>query len=67
MVHELNSNVLLKQFRSEPDVDLEALADILEAIAECGLADPSIQAIDVNPILINGNRPIAVDALVIKL
>ena len=44
----------------------QALADILEAIAECGLADPSIQAIDVNPILINGNRPIAVDALVIK-
>ena len=67
MVHELKSNVLLNQFRSEPDVDLEALADILEAIAECGLADPSIQAIDVNPILINGNRPIAVDALVIKL
>ena len=67
LVHELMSNVLLNQFRSEPDVDLEALADILEAIAECGLADPSIQAIDVNPILINGNRPIAVDALVIKL
>ena len=67
MVHELKSNALLNQFRSEPDVDLEALADILEAIAECGLADSSIQAIDVNPILINGNRPIAVDALVIKL
>ena len=31
MVHELKSNVLLNQFRSEPDVDLEALADILRS------------------------------------
>jgi len=66
MVFELKSNALLNQFRGEPDVDLEALADMLEAIAKCGLADPVIQAIDVNPIVINGNLPIAVDALVIK-
>tara|TARA_B100001778_G_scaffold160120_1_gene131558 strand:+ start:7893 stop:8525 length:633 start_codon:yes stop_codon:yes gene_type:complete len=66
MVHELNSNALLNEFRNEPDVDLEALADTLEAIAKCGLADPLIQAIDVNPIVISGNRPIAVDALIIK-
>ncbi len=66
MVYELKSNALLDEFRSEPNVDLEALADMLVAIAKCGLADPSIQAIDVNPIVINGNRPIAVDALVLK-
>jgi len=66
MPHELKSNALLYKFRGEPDIDLEALADTLEAIAACGLADPSIQAIDVNPLLINGSRPVAVDALVIK-
>ena len=66
MVYELKSNALLNEFRSEPDVDLEALADTLEAIAKCGLADPLIEAIDVNPIVISGDRPVAVDALVIK-
>ena len=66
MVYELKSNALLNEFRSEPDVDLEALADTLEAIANCGLADPLIEAIDVNPIVISGDRPVAVDALVIK-
>ncbi|MBC95863.1 hypothetical protein CL649_03230 [bacterium] len=66
MVYELKSNALLNEFRSEPDVDLEALADTLEAIAKCGLEDPLIEAIDVNPIVISGNRPVAVDALVIK-
>ena len=66
MVYELKSNALLNEFRSEPDVDLEALADMLEAIAKCGLANPQIEAIDVNPIVISGDRPVAVDALVIK-
>ena len=66
MVYELKSSALLNEFRSEPDVDLEALADTLEAIANCGLADPLIEAIDVNPIVISGDRPVAVDALVIK-
>ena len=42
------------------------IADTLEAIAKCGLEDPLIEAIDVNPIVISGNRPVAVDALVIK-
>ena len=66
MVYELKSNALLNEFRSEPDVDLDALVDTLEAIAKCGLADPLIEAIDVNPIVISGDLPVAVDALVIK-
>lgn len=66
MVHQLKSNKLLEAFRGEPEVDLEALVNILESIAACGLSDPSIIAIDVNPIIIKGNLPIAVDALVIR-
>tara|TARA_X000000368_G_scaffold202088_1_gene159512 strand:+ start:484 stop:1116 length:633 start_codon:yes stop_codon:yes gene_type:complete len=66
MVSELHSKALLQEFRGEPKVDIEALVDILEAIAACGLSDSEVQAVDVNPILIEGSRPIAVDALVIK-
>lgn len=66
MIHQLKSNKLLGAFRGEPEVDIEALVNILESIANCGLSNPDVIAIDVNPIIIKGHLPIAVDALVIK-
>ena len=65
MVSELQSSILLKSFRGEPEVNLELLLNMLEAIATCGLSDPDIIAIDVNPIIISNDRPTAVDALVV--
>ena len=65
MVSELQSSILLKAFRGEPEVNLELLLNMLEAIATCGLSDPDIIAIDVNPIIISNDRPTAVDALVV--
>ena len=65
MVSELESSILLKAFRGEPEVNLELLLNMLEAIATCGLSDPGIIAIDVNPIIISNDRPTAVDALVV--
>tara|TARA_B100001029_G_scaffold176982_1_gene180807 strand:- start:140 stop:772 length:633 start_codon:yes stop_codon:yes gene_type:complete len=65
MVSELQSSILLKAFRGEPEVNLELLLNMLEAIATCGLSDPDIIAIDVNPIIISNDHPTAVDALVV--
>ena len=65
MVSELQSSILLKAFRGEPEVNLELLLNMLEAIATCGLSDPDIIAIDVNPIIISNDRPTAADALVV--
>jgi hypothetical protein len=35
------------------------------AVGRIGLAHEEVQAIDVNPLIIQGNRPVAVDALVV--
>ncbi|MBT96150.1 MAG: hypothetical protein CL431_09290 [Acidimicrobiaceae bacterium] len=66
MIHQLKSSKLLEAFRGEPEIDIEALVDVLESIATCGLSNPDVIAIDVNPIIIKNDFPIAVDALVIR-
>lgn len=65
MLDDLATQRILGQFRGEPPVDRAAVADALVALAECALADPSIDSIDVNPLIISDGRPVAVDALVV--
>ncbi len=50
--------------RGEPPVDREALARILLALAEVGDGDERIRSIDLNPLIVAGGVPVAVDALV---
>ena len=64
MVDELKAAHLLGPFRGEPAVDREALAASLVALARIGIEHASIVSIDVNPMIVCGARPIAVDALV---
>ena len=64
MVDALGSQALLAPFRGEPAVDREALAGVLLALSRAAMADPSILSIDLNPLMIDHGRPIAVDALV---
>ena len=46
-------------------VDLDYLVQCLMAMGRIGMAHEEIQAIDVNPLIVRGNIPVAVDALVI--
>jgi succinyl-CoA synthetase beta subunit len=46
-------------------VDRDALADILVRIGQLGLAYPQIKEIDVNPLIVSGGKPIAVDATIV--
>ena len=55
---------LLGQFRGAPAVDRPALVAIIQAVGRMALDHPEIREIDVNPVLIDGSRPVAVDALV---
>ena len=66
MINEIKANSLLGPFRGEGEISIEHLVDALLAISECGLANPDIISIDVNPIIISDSKPIAVDALVVK-
>lgn len=58
------SHLLTQPHRGEPAVDREALADILEGLGRLALDRPDIVSVDLNPLIVAGDQPIAVDALV---
>jgi acetyltransferase len=65
MVEGLTTHRLLTQpHRGEPAIDREALADVLEGLSRLALARPDIESVDLNPLIVVGDQPIAVDALV---
>ncbi|MBN2498606.1 MAG: acetate--CoA ligase family protein [Deltaproteobacteria bacterium] len=65
MMQEIRGAPLLGPFRGQPAVDRERLADLLVGIGRLGLEQARVAEVDVNPILIDGARPVAVDALVV--
>ncbi len=46
-------------------VDRELMAKSLMALGRIGLDFPEISEIDVNPMIIRGSRPVAVDGLIV--
>jgi len=64
MMEDLKAAPLLGAFRGEPEIDREALALALVAIGAIGLEHPEIASIDVNPMIVVGRRPVAVDAAI---
>lgn len=65
MLMEIRGNKILGAVRGMEAVDLDSLVQCLMAMGKIGMAHEGIQAIDVNPLIIRGNSPVAVDALVI--
>ena len=64
MVDSLRTQALLGAFRGEPAVDREAVADVLMGLSDAAVADPGIVSADLNPLIVVGAEPVAVDALV---
>jgi len=60
------SHLLTEPHRGEPAIDREALADVLEGLSRLAIERPEIESVDLNPLIVAGDRPIAVDALVEK-
>ncbi len=65
MMDELPGKKIFEAFRGEPPVDRKILADILVKIGNIGLENDAVKEIDVNPLIVAGNKPVAVDALVV--
>ena len=63
LIDDLGAQTLLGPFRGEPAVDRDVLADTLCALGALA-ADPAITAVDLNPLIVVGGMPVAVDALV---
>jgi acyl-CoA synthetase (NDP forming) len=57
-------HLLIEPHRGEPAIDREALADILEGLSRLALERPEFESVDLNPLIVSGDQPIAVDALV---
>ncbi|HVN86435.1 MAG TPA: acetate--CoA ligase family protein [Candidatus Binatia bacterium] len=64
MLTEIKAAHLLDAFRGEPAVDRDALARILIAVGQIGTDRADVLSLDINPLIIHGAQPIAVDALV---
>jgi acetyltransferase len=65
MIGRLKSQKLLDGFRGSDPLDREALAHILVQLGNIGHAYPRIREIDINPLIVNGGNPVAVDGNVV--
>jgi succinyl-CoA synthetase beta subunit len=65
MIDEIKTKKLLGEFRGSPAVDRNALAKALIGVGDLGVKYDSIAEIDINPLIVCGDKPVAVDALVI--
>lgn len=65
MLSDIKSSKILGAIRGMEAVDQDAVADIITALGRIATENDSIREIDVNPLIINGNKPIAVDALIV--
>ena len=65
MLDEVRATQLLGAIRGQPPADRRALGDLLIALGKIGLEKDEIAEIDLNPVLLDGSRPVAADALVV--
>lgn len=65
MMNEIKARKLLDQFRGKPAVNRDVLANALINLGRIGLEIPEIAEIDINPLIIFNDIPVAVDALVV--
>ena len=55
----------LKQFRHLPEADIVKLTDVLQRISEIACELPEVQELDINPLLVDEDGVMAVDARVV--
>ncbi len=65
MMEEIKGKKILEAVRGMPPVDRDLLAQSLVALGDLGMEQEDIQEIDVNPMIVRGDKPIAVDALIV--
>lgn len=65
MIEEIKGHKILGAVRGKEAVDSRMLIRCLIALGRIGVEREEIAAIDVNPLIVQGNRPVAVDALVL--
>jgi len=64
---KLKSSVLFRGFRGAPELDIDALAEIVVKLGELVVANPAIREVDINPVILYpmNKGAVALDALII--
>ena len=65
MTQEIKAHKILGAVRGMPAADMDLLCDILVKVGEIGMENEFIQEIDINPLILSGTKPVAVDALIV--
>jgi acetyl-CoA synthetase (ADP-forming) len=65
MTQEIKAHKILEAVRGMPAADLDLLCDILMKVGKIGMENDLIQEIDINPLILSGAQPVAVDALIV--
>ena len=65
MMQEIKGSKILSAIRGMEAVDMDVMAEILINIGRIGLENKKVKEIDINPLIISDNKPIAVDALIV--
>ncbi len=65
MMQDIKAKKILEPIRGMPAADKGLLADMLMTVGRIGLELEMIKEIDINPVIISADKPVAVDALVI--
>jgi acetate---CoA ligase (ADP-forming) subunit beta len=64
LIGALQYGKMLGASRGEPAIDRAKLAAVLEALGRLGASRADIRSIDVNPLIVSGDTPVVIDALV---
>jgi acetate---CoA ligase (ADP-forming) subunit beta len=65
MVQEIKGHEILEAVRSMEAASLDIFSDILIKMEQIGLENEELKEIGINPVIISGNKPVAVDSLVV--
>jgi len=65
MIEDLKGRAILGAFRGMTPVDLGKIERTLVSLSRIALDHPGVREIDINPMIVVGDTPVAVDALVV--
>ena len=65
MMQEIKGRKILEGVRGMPPADMDQIAEILANLGSIALEEEHVKEIDINPVLLDGSKPVAVDALVV--
>ena len=65
LLDRLRSQKLLNGFRGLSSLNRKSMADLIVNLGRMGATDPTIEQIDINPVIISGGQPVAVDATIV--